>query len=411
MLGTWWNKIKHFNEVDTNGYLNFGGFREHEIRPATSEAACLAVSLKLGVYDEKYIGVPREEANKRLALLIASLAQKHLVYTKNGWGNAWQSPLWCGSLASAAWYVWPELPDGTQKMVKKVIEYESDRLINLKVPYYQDRNQKVLVPGDTKAEENAWHSFILQLATAMMPNHPNHSAWMNKNLELLVSTFSRPSDTRSKKMVNGKSLNDWLKGSNCFEDGLLVNHFRIHPEYCASGLFEFSPLRTYPLAKMKVPTAAVFNLESNYRVFYKHIFKTGDSLPDSKVNDGKVMAPGGIIYSKATSVPDDISDIYFPQGNDWGYYGRVNYVAADAVASVASKNRKVRKTAEFWLKIHAQKVLNCQNRFSDGRVYGAAQESVYQTREEAAADQLARAYLVRWLNYQSPIRYTNDKLD
>ncbi|MDP4209144.1 MAG: hypothetical protein Q8928_10050 [Bacteroidota bacterium] len=409
MLNTWWNQVKKFDTIPADQYLNFGGIGEHNIRPCATEAECLAISLKLGVYRADYTGVSVKEATLRLTKLISSLAYRHKAVSEKGWGNVWQSALWTGSMGTAAWLMWPDLDANSQKMVQQVIEYEANRFNEYKVPYYKDRNGSIKFSGDTKCEENAWNSFVLDIATAMMPTHKNYSVWMNKNIELMLSAFAKPSDITKADIYHGKPLSEWLNGSNSFEDGTLVNHSRVHPEYIASGLFEFSPARIYPLAGKPVPKAGAFNVTESYSAFTQRKFIVGEILPDTKPNNGRVLAPGGVIYSKATSEVNDPSDIYFPQGNDWGLLGRVNYVNADAVASAVAASKAVQKNANFWLTIHAQKVLNCQKRFDTGQTYKNASECNYMSREEASATQTARAYLVRWLYYQGAVRFSNEK--
>lgn len=58
--------------------------------------------------------------------------------------------------------------------------HEADRFLNYKVPYYRDITGKILSKGDTRAEENAWNSNILTIATAMMPEHNHYDGWMRK---------------------------------------------------------------------------------------------------------------------------------------------------------------------------------------------------------------------------------------
>ena len=55
----------------------------------------------------------------------------------------------------------------------RMVEHEADAFIDRTVPYWADRQGKIVTPGDTKAEENAWNSMLLASAQAMMPRHPS----------------------------------------------------------------------------------------------------------------------------------------------------------------------------------------------------------------------------------------------
>ena len=110
---------------------------------------------------------------------------------------------------------------------------EADRFIDYKVPYYMDREGKVLTPGDSKAEENAWNSEILEIASIMFPGHPNREAWDRKSIELQLSSYAAPDDWKTPGSIDGVPFSI-LAGSNIFADGTLVNHNRVHPDYMSA---------------------------------------------------------------------------------------------------------------------------------------------------------------------------------
>jgi hypothetical protein len=203
-LTTWWKK--HFAN-QTQQYLDFKGHEQTNILPSADESMALAVSLKTGIYNESDTGVKREEAVNVTIKMITSLAKSHRVNQVGGWGHGWQTALWAYYTGLGAWLLWDHIKDPHDRdYIEKMIIDESDVMMNFKVPYYQDIDGKVLHPGDTKAEENGWDSQILQLSTAMMPKHPNWKKWMHKMVELMVSSYSRPSDLKSTKVLNGKQV-------------------------------------------------------------------------------------------------------------------------------------------------------------------------------------------------------------
>jgi hypothetical protein len=304
-LTTWWEK--HFTHQLEQRYFTFKGTEQMDIHPTTDESLSLAISLKTGIYNESHTGVKRSVAHNATIKMITSLARAHRVNQAGGWGNGWQTAQWAYITGLGAWLLWNDIEDQHDRdYIEKMIVYESDRFINYEVPYYQDINGKVLHPGDTKAEENGWNSRVLQLSTVMMPKHPNHKKWMHKMLELMVSSYSRPSDLNSTVVINGKKVcfcliydiiekflfkvKDWIKGSNIFEDGTLVNHNRIHPDYMQCIAFLLGTPITYAMAGKATPEAAFFNDIVVYQALNEHKFSSPPFLkPGGKAYIRKIF--------------------------------------------------------------------------------------------------------------------------
>lgn len=189
---TWWTTERRYAAQDGAAYLDFGGNGETEIRPPCEEAFALAVSLRLGLYDPQVTGVPQADAEAKARRLIGSVAFHHKANAPGGWGDAWQSAVWASWCGQAGWLLWDQLSPTDRENVRRMVEHEADRFLAYPVPYYQNRAGKIVSPGDTKAEENAWNATILQIAAAMMPRHSHVNAWNHKNIELMLSTFARP---------------------------------------------------------------------------------------------------------------------------------------------------------------------------------------------------------------------------
>lgn len=371
-LTTWWEKRGYDKQKDK--YLDFFGVDEKHIRPVADEAFALAVSTKLGVYDSKKIGVPKKIAQERLDKMISSLAYKHRTNSKGGWGNTWQSALWASRAGWAAWINWDRLSLADRNNVKKMVEYEANRFNVYKPPYYRSPNGKINYPGDTKAEENAWNATILQLATAMMPNHPNVNIWRGKMLQLMVSAFARPLDLKSKEMVDGKTLAVWLNGSNIENDGTLINRNRLHPDYMTTITLNIQTALLYSLARLPVPKSSFYNAD----IIYKSL------------GDGKFF--GSNIYKNGSSV------VLYPRGTALGTKRRMNFALLDLEAKIFGFDSLSTKKGDYWAGLHIGEVLTMQNRSSDGRTYLMKNEDKYPGREEWVAEAAAEAYLAKWLN-------------
>jgi len=231
-----------------------------------------------------------------------------------------------------------------------------------------------------------------------MPKHPQYSRWMNRMVTLMLLAHARPSDVNRTDVIHGKPLSEWLPGSNMNEDGTVINHGRIHPDYMTAGLYQFCPAAAYTLAGLPVPEVALFNLELPYRALADLQFVAGQNM------EGRpVQPPGGTIFKP------DSADVYFPQGNDWGTGRRENFADADAVIVALTKDAGLKQRATVWEQKHTEHVLGMQARFQDGRTYGDQSEDSFHSREECVAASSSNAYLLKWLMQQAPLRFTNEK--
>ncbi|SCF45804.1 hypothetical protein [Micromonospora mirobrigensis] len=402
-LTTWYNETKNY-DAQIGAYLTFGGTAEDNIRPPAAQAFGLAVSLKLGVYQTGNNSNPSPsatEAKTKTVRLISSLAYRHLVNTSGGWGNAWQSAHWAAFAGFAGWLMWDDLSTTDREYVRKMVEYEANRFNSYTVPYYRSATGAFLTPGDTKAEENAWNAQVLQVATAMMPTHPNYGTWMRKSAELMISATARPSDVTSTTVVNGRTLADWLDGSNTNADGTMTNHDRVHPDYMEAISLNLHAGLTSSLAGKGTPRAALFNAGVVYDALVDLNFVVGQNpyAADPRLTRTNA-APGGTIYR------DGSSDIYYPNGNDWGTQRRMQFATMDVFADAFGIDALASQKGAYWEQYHAQKVLDMQNRFTDRRTYLGAyndvgSEDTYPGREEWVSHHAGWAYLARWIKYQN----------
>lgn len=399
-LTTWW--VQHgFSNVPATEYLDLKGVSEHFIRPVAAEAEALATSLRTGLYNEAVTGVPASVAETRTIQLIRSLAHTHLANTAKGWGRQWQSALWAGYTAAAGWMMWDRLSDTTRKELLAMIDEECNWVMSNKglpqIKLYRDRWRKIISPGDTGTEENAWDGSILTVAIAMMPGHPEYSKRMNKLLFLSLHALSRPSDVNSNVKYNGKKLGDWLLGSNMNEDGTLVNHHFIHPDYMSSCL-EFNPSKYFLLAELDIPKAFTLNAENVFHAFADLPFNAGDSI-----TGGIVQQPGGTIFKPGSG------DIYYPLGTDWGKWRRMNFVMFNTVTAFLTRNNDIQKRALDWVMLQTRVVLDMQGRFTDGHTYVDKSEDSYQSREEWVANNATTSYIIESFRILGKASFTNKK--
>ena len=403
-MTTWWNTARNYAAQDASAYLDFGGIGESNIRSPAMEAYGLAVALQTGIYDSALAGVSTTDARNRSVKLIRSLGYRHLVNQSGGWGNDWQTAHWAALTGTAAWILWNDLATTDREYVRRMVEYEANRFTNYTVPYYQNRSGTIIFPGDTKCEENAWNASVLHLAVCMMPAHANASNWWSKAIELTLSVHARPSDINRTNVFHGKTLAEWLNGSNANEDSTVINHGIVHPDYMAAGLCEFQPALVYLLGNKPVPSASFFNLDKVFQALVDLNFVVGATpYPTGQTN----RAPGGPMYARdAFNQPG--TNIYYPNGNDWGTSRRMHFATMDATINALGLDGTASIASPFWETQHDQAVLDMQARFTDGRTYGASTEDTYGLREEWVCNYAAKNYLTKWLAHQGQIQISNE---
>lgn len=390
-LNTWYNECKKFDK-QTGEYLDFGGRAEAQIRPVSHQVFALAVSIKWNVYDPAVTGVPREEAVRRTLRMITSLCHHHkAVSGKPGWGDAWQSALWASQTALAGWFLWEELDTSSRNELVRMLEHEADRFLNYKVPYYKDNSGKIITPGDSKAEENAWNSTILVAANVMMPGHPHWKQWNDKAIELQLSSYAAPEDHLKTDTWNGFPFHH-LNGSNMEPDGTVINHNIIHPDYMTAIMGSATNAWIYPLGGMKSPLSSLFNGDRVY-----------PAMTDLKIKDGKTM----YISEEGKATPH----MFFPQGNDWGYGRQANYWLMDVMADLFHWDKNSTIKGKEWAAVRNKKMLDMQGRSTTGQYYQSPAEDKFPSREEWISYHLAFGYLGQWVHKNGLAVFTQEPLN
>lgn len=386
-MTTWWQD--RFGSQPRAELLVLGGAGEHQIRPVAAVALATATALVTGAYDPARTGVGEDVARERTIRMIRSLAAEHHGNIDGGWSGAssWQGALWTALTAQAGWLLWEHLDEDEQRLVHVMVETEADRFVDYDVPYWKDRTGLELHAGDTKAEENSWNSMLLQVATAMIPDHPRWAEWSTKNVELLVSAHARPSDVDNPAMVNGRPVADWIGGWNVEEDGRAYNHARVHPDYMATMVQQLYAATSATLANQPTPAAALHNMPLMYAHFVDHGYRRPEG------------APATIYRADGT--------IYYPDGTDWGTTRRLNFVAVDAVSAAFGVDGEASTGGRHWLEIHGRAALAMQARSPDGRTYLADDHDGYHGREEWVAMHAAWAVLSLWAAQNGNVRISD----
>lgn len=388
--------VKTFKIDKSRGLYIINHYGEQGIRPPASVCYGVAVGLQCADLNAVELGLSRKEAFNRIGKLIKGVAA---VYKSNqpdgkGWGRGWQTALWATFVGQGAWMIWDSLDIETQKMVQTVVVNEADHFIppDYRVPYWTSPDGHVNTPGDTKAEENAWNATLLQLAVAMMPNHPHVKEWKRVCSELMLSASSQQRDLENNEIVDGKPVKDWLHGFNVRDDGAVVNHHIIHPDYIVSLLNLTA--RTYLVQSLvgeSVPGASLWH----HRFIYQSLIKLAWSSPPYE-------APGGTMY-----IPGK-AEIYYPQGTDWTKDKFDPYYLADVNAHLLGWDKGLTHKVGDWMRIRASRILVMQSNYNDGHTFPATESSQRPGCEQTLAWHAGDAYLLFWLHAHHAISDTQE---
>jgi hypothetical protein len=178
------------------------------VRQQATVAYAAAVALGHG-YDPTVVGLSAQDARERAESLVSGLAASHL---GNGgwWGHNWQSGYWAWLTGEAARLLGVD----TGRMVADEADFQATRPVR----WWMARSGKVLTPGDSGADENAWDHLLPDLAArTISPRYRARATLLQR------AALARPSTG--------------MAGWNVRPDGTFPNHFtKVSPHYMAAAL-------------------------------------------------------------------------------------------------------------------------------------------------------------------------------
>ena len=405
-LTTWYDERKNFDEQEliAGKYLDLkaaadydttisGGVPEYVLRAPASQAFGLAISLKTGLYNEEYTTVPEEEALDRAIKLATSVAYTHKANSAvnvsgYSWGGDWQAANWAYDAGYAAWLLWDALDEEQRTLVINMVISEADRFNNTNALYYCLPDGTPVYAGDSRADDMAWNTELLNLAYHMLPKHENAAKWRYRHIEYQLAAFSTPEMNSSSDELHGKAASEWVNGYNVTDDGLVINHGIIHPSYMATATgINYSIVNT--LAGEPISKADFYNLDNLYK-----------GLCETTFDGTEYAEPGGSCYQEDGT-------IYYPQESDWGQGVYDCYLNFDISAYVYGYHKDGKK----WAEKHLEKLLEQQARpdHEDGHTYEKG-EFTYPLNEEAISTRVGCAWMTLWLDAQTDFEVSNEAI-
>ena len=226
----------HFGSLDVADFQPEGGpINEMVIRSMGQELQGYAALYRSEHFDSATAGIEREVLADRLNRCIRWLCAHHLSGDRRTeplewdgqWGDDWESSPWTADVALAAHHVWDALDEDVREAFLRVLASEADRFLGVDPP-----------DGrwfDTKAEENAWDSYVLAWAHCLMPDHPHTEGWLDRGKAFAINTFTTDLDRVDTRPIDGRPLMDWVCTQTVHPDMTVENHGSFHPGYLGCG--------------------------------------------------------------------------------------------------------------------------------------------------------------------------------
>jgi hypothetical protein len=226
----------------------------------------------------------------------------------------------------------------------------------------------------------------------MMPAAERRDVWRSAQVRLLAASWTRRADLLQDPVVDGQPLSSLVSGVNVEDDGSVVNHDRIAPDYSTNAYQSVDAILLATLAGHRAPESALLGLPAVYAALGSNTYDVGSGF----------FAPGGTVYDPVAPFEPARFGVYYPQGCDWGLGQVLPYALIDAQAAAYGFGGPVGTATDAAAAAarHLAEATQMQQRYTDGHMFAGPSEYTYIGREEHTA-QLA-AQLVLTLALSTP---------
>jgi hypothetical protein len=261
------------------GYWGNGVGNERGIRAVSDMVLACATLFK---YDDGLSDADRRDLLAKATAALRYITATHITGNQKctdgtRWGGldrpgskAWQSAYWTSAFAFGLWLIEDQLDPALRQDIQRVVASEDDMLTQGEPP--------TGLWLDTKAEENGWDVPCLVLGELMFPSHPHAAAWHETALKYMMNTLCTSNDMHDTNLVDGRAVNQWVRGANVQPDFTLENHNIFHPSYVAcSSYFLTQAAMYYTYAGRPIPQAATHHLKDTWRMFQTILLPWGEA--------------------------------------------------------------------------------------------------------------------------------------
>ncbi len=355
------------------------------VRRLSMEAFAVSTAVATGAYRADETGRSPAQALDVVGTLVGAVACRHRASVVGGWGQSWQSTMWSSLAARAAWLSWDAMPEQTRTCVRAMVVSEADFATRLQPLTMVSSGGVVTRPGNSASEENSWYALAPAVAVAMMPAAERRDVWRAAQVRLLAASWTRAADLAQDPVVDGQPLAALVSGFNVQDDGTVVNHDRIAPDYSTNAYQNVDAILLATLAGHRAPEAALLGLSAVYAALGTNTYVAGPPF----------LAPGGTVYSPLAPFSPARFGVYYPQGCDWGLGQVLPYALFDAQAAAYGFGGPVGTPTDATAAAvqHLAEATRMQERFTDGRTFAGSTEYTYVGREEHTAQLAAQLVL------------------
>ncbi len=222
-------------------------------------------------------------------------------YACNGnsyWGSSknagqWESSLWAMSVAYSAFFQWDTLTAAQKTAIEKMLVSECDYEINRTIP--------TGYAGDTKAEENGWEADILAVALGLFPENANAAKWFDTLRAFAINSYSHSSDATNTTVIDpeydNKTVADYYKGQNLYDDWTLQNHNLFHTSY-------------QNVVMQELGEAAL-----GLKLFQKELYKNEKWKTNALMHNNQNVMDNVLVWLALAD-----GELAMPNGNDWSLF-------------------------------------------------------------------------------------------
>jgi hypothetical protein len=351
---------------------------------AANAAVALAKLLATGLIDNSIISHSNQQIEEYLHKIVVADVNAHVANASGGWGNAWQSPLVAGSLANCV-ILMPDLFSASEKeAVKDMLLSECDYVMSItsqSLLYWKDENGTELNVGDTKSEECYWNAMPLGAALVLCTDAQNYDDIAEAFVRLNIIGGSTPSDSESWKTISGFQLSS-LNGSNVQDNGIIINHNRVHPHYMvAMECSIFETLGTMAHVGFLIPEGAIYGKDRIAKALHDVEFENTEYDTPYEGNGGTIYQPGNW-------------NIYYPQGNDWSSPNKIAINEAAFDKCIKEMGLDTSCDWDAWAGLHLTLPEYLQDRHEDGHLYEDGETTIDAVRRELSAAQQVTTVLL-----------------
>ena len=266
----------HFGSLDIHEFRPEGGpINEMVIRSMVQELQGYAALYMSSHFDEQLAGLDRPTLLDRLNRCLRWICAHHLSGSKRteplewegAWGDDWESSPWTADMAMAANHVWDHLDADVGKSVLRVLAFEADRFLHVDPP-----DGRWL---DTKAEENAWDSYLLAWAYCLQPDHPNAEQWLDRGKCFAANTFTTDLDRVDTRLLDDRPVKDWVCTQTAHPDLTVENHGSFHPGYLGSGALLLLGLLAFQKTGQSPPPHYMHHVQDAWTILRRFFLSNG----------------------------------------------------------------------------------------------------------------------------------------